>query len=505
MDVLKRAADQVKGLWSGLTPVRKIVASACVAAALLLVVWGSTSAGGNGMSKVAGAEMRDDERAQIVRKLKERNQPFEVRNGEIYLPKADAERVMFELNADGVFSDDVFQKYLETNILETGTDKERKFQIGLQKKLELMIRNIKVVRNAAVQVTPQVESERFFKDAPKAGASVQLDLHPGQTLSGENVNAVAGLVARSVRGLDPDRVHIMDTAGRVYRARKDNDSARSAADIRDIEIQYEDRIKADIQQILPEARVVVRAKLQLSETRIEDITQKNPVVQSEEDRRVEGSSGGAVPAVSGIKGGSDAVESGGASVLPKPSERVTKVTYTDPGKTHKIVHTPAGTVEKISVSVLIPVREGDLERERQNEARYKEIIVNAAGSEADKNSVSLMFVPTRPPAPLPVPTFWDETREMLSSRAASTAGIVALGLAVLGILYAVLRRAMPGGVVEDLQSLQARLSDEAALLPEPGVPLGEEDVARVRGGLKDMAARNPRAIAGILKRWLAGK
>jgi flagellar biosynthesis/type III secretory pathway M-ring protein FliF/YscJ len=296
----------------------------------------------------------------------------------------------------------------------------------------------------------------------------------------------------------------MDTAGRVYRARKADDSARSAADIRDFEIAYEDRIKADIQQILPEARVVVRAELQLSETRSEDITHKNPVAQSEEDRRVGGAPGGAVPAVSGIKGGADAVESSAESAPSKPSERETKVVYAVGRKT-EVVHTPAGAVQKITVGVLIPVREGDLDRERQNEAKYKSLIMKAAGPKADENTVSLMFVPTRPPVPLPAPTFWDEARETLSSRAASTAGIVLLGLAVLGILYAVLRRAMPGGVVEDLQTLQARLSEEAALLPAPGVPLGEEDVARVRGGLKDMAARNPRAIAGILKRWLAGK
>jgi flagellar M-ring protein FliF len=504
MDVLKRAADQIKTLWAGLTPARRVVLAAALAAIVLLVVWGSSAAGGNGMAKVAGAEMRDDERAQIVRKLKERNQLFDVRNGEIYLPAADAERVMFELNADGVFSDDTFYKYvLESNILDTGADKERKFQLGLQKKLERMIRNVKGVKNAAVQVTPQVESERFFKDAPKAGASVQVDLHPGHSLSGENVNAVAGLVARAVRGLDPDRVHIMDTAGRVYRVRKSDDSARSAADIRDIEIQYEDRIKADIQQILPEARVVVRFELQLSETRSEDITHKNPVAQSEEDRRVDGA-GSAVPAVSGIKGGSDPVESAVESGPSKPRERETKVVYAV-GKKTEVVHTPAGAVQRITVGVLIPVREGDLERERQNEAKYKSLIMKAAGPKADENSVSLMFVPTRPPAPLPVPTFWDEAGEALSSRGASTVGIVLLALVVLWILYAVLRRAMPKGVVEDLQTFQARLSEEAALLPAPGVPLGEADVARVRGGLKDMAARNPRAIAGILKRWLAGK
>lgn len=505
MDVLKRAADQIKGLWSGLTPARRAVLAASLAAVVLLVVWGSTSAGGSGMAKVAGAEMRDDERAQIVRRLKERNQPFEVRHGEIYLPSADAERVMIELNADGVFSDDTFFKYvLESNLLDTGADKERKFQLGLQRKLEKMIRNIKGVRNAAVQVTPQAESERFFRDAPKASASVQVDLHPGQSLSGESVNAIAGLVARSVRGLDPDRVHIMDTAGRVYRARNADDSARSAADLRDFEIQREERIKGSIQELIPGARVVVRAKLKMSESRTEDITHKNPVAIREKIRRVEGG-GGASRGAPGIKGGTDPVESGAESGSSRgPAEREEE-TESVTSQKKEIVHTPAGAVEKITVSVLIPVREGDLERERQNEAHYRDLIVNAAGPEADKDSVSLMFVPTRPPAPLPAPTFWDEARETLSSRAASTAGIVLLGLAVLGILYAVLRRAMPGGVVEDLQALKARLSEEAALLPAPGVPLGEEDVARVRGGLKDMAARNPRAIAGILKRWLAGK
>ncbi len=499
MDVFKRGAENLRRWWSGLSPTRKVILGASLAGIALLFFWGSSSAAG-GMVKVAGLDMPEDDRAQIVKKLQEKNYKFEVRDREIYLPAADAERVMFELNAEGVFSEEaIFKHVLAPDLLGTRQDKDKKFQIALQWKLERMLRNIRGVQNASVQVTPQADSDRFFNHTPKSSASVQLQLAPGHVLSDMNVNAVAGLVARAVSGLDPDRVHIMDTAGRAYRVRKADDSAHSAYDILHLEMQYEDRIKAKIEHVFPDARVVVRFQAQPKETHVEEVKFGKGVPVYEKDRRVEdrGGVGGGVPGIKGEREIPAAVAAGPG----QQSVRESEVKYDRDVRTEKTIK-PAGAVEKITVGVLVPVREDALEQMRKNETAYKDLIVKASGTEPE--SVSLLFVPTRPPAPLPVPTFWEEAGDYFSSRASTVVGVV-LAVLVLGILYAIVRRALSGRVAEDLEALKSRLSEEVALLPAPGVPLREEDVVRVKANLRDMAARNPRAIAGILKRWLAGK
>lgn len=502
MEGLKRSVEYLRKMWTGLSPGRRILLGTVLAALVPVLVWMAAVSTADGMVKVAGAELREDERAQIVRKLQEKNLRFDVRQGAIYLPAGEAERVMFELNAEGVFSDEAIWKYvLESSILDTGKDKEMKFQIARQRKLERMIRNIRGVLNASVQVTVPPESERFFGAGPRASASVQVELAPGTVLKPANVEAIAGLVARAVPGLDPDRVHIMDTSGRAYPVRRTEGLTAGAAEIRPIEVELEDQIEAKLRHIFPEARVVVRVKARPSEVHTERTRNLNPLTVMEEERRVEEGGGAGFSTVGPTKGG-QAVEPGPEAIPSRPrGERETKVQYVVDTEKER-VRTPAGAVEKITVGVLIPVREGDLERERQKEAEYKEIVMKAVGPQADRDSVSLMFVATRPPEPLPAPDFWEKAREVLSSRAVVAAAVVFLVGVAGTVLIALLRRTTPGVVVEDLRTFEARISGEAALLPPPGVPLGEEDVARLRRGVKEMAARNPRAVAGLLRRWM---
>ncbi len=501
MEAFKRAAGAVGRMWSGLSTSRRVILCASLAAAGAIIAWGLVAASSGGMVKVAGAELTEDERAQIVRRLKEKNQRFEVVNREIYLPAGEAERVMFELNADGVFSDEVFYKYvLESNILDTGADKERKFLIGLQRKLERMVRNVKGVRNAAVQITPQAETG-LFRETAKAGASVQVELAPGHSLSAENVNAIAGMVARAVRGLDPERVHVMDTSGRAYRVRKADERAQTADEVRRLEAEQEDQIEAKLKNLFPGAQFVVRVKARSSDIHTEEIKNSNPLPKVEEERRIQEAGAAAAAAAPGIKGAAEAPPE--AAVWRPQAVREVKIeNYVDVMK--RVVRDPAGAVEKITVGALIPVREDALERERRNEAQYRDIIRQAVGPLADDKSVSIMFVPTRPPAPLPEPTFWEGTRDMLSGWWPALLAAV-LALAVLCVLVALRRRAPAEPVAaEDLLG-GARAGVEDLVLPAPGVPLSDRDVARVGLSLKEMVERSPGAVAGILRRWLGGR
>ena len=79
-----------------------------------------------------------------------------------------------------------------------------------------------------------------------------------------------------------------------------------------------------------------------------------------------------------------------------------------------------------------------------------------------------------------------------------------VAFAALIVLYMIIRRAMPKDVMDEIAAMRRRLEGEA-LAPEPEVAVGEQEVARMRMTIKDLISKNPRGVANVVRRWLAGK
>src|SRR5437773_949824 len=108
------------------------------------------------------------------------------------------------------------------------------YQRALQGELARTIGQLREVSRARVHLVLPQPSLFTDRDRP-ASASVFVKLAPGSQLRAEQVKGIVHLVASSVEGLSPERVTLVDTAGRVLAM--GGESAASAVSGRRLEIK----------------------------------------------------------------------------------------------------------------------------------------------------------------------------------------------------------------------------------------------------------------------------
>src|SRR5688572_25430418 len=162
MDIVTRSADSVKRLWGSLNGPQRLVLALSVVLMIGLLMWGSGSAAGDPWQKVAGHEVSDAERGEILKSLAKKQIPYDVQGGEIRVRRAQADKVVLELAGEGVLTEKAMWAWLESSdVFATKWDKEKRYQIALQRKLEFMIRNVEGVDNASVQISQASEAQQI--------------------------------------------------------------------------------------------------------------------------------------------------------------------------------------------------------------------------------------------------------------------------------------------------------------------------------------------------------
>jgi flagellar M-ring protein FliF len=500
MESLKRALEQIGRMWSNLNATQRVVLAAAAALMVVLLIFGSASAGPSWV-RVAGPETNV---ADIQKKLQERNQKYEIRGSELFVPKEDADRLVMDLRGEGTINDETLLKFLDQpNIMATRWDKEKRLQFAVQTRIESMIRSIESVQNARLMINPGSTNYANGFAGAKPSAAVTVKLKDGMTLTQKNVQAIAGLVARSVTGVEEDQVHIVDGRGNAYRARKADDSTSTVADIREYERSEETRILHSIKDGFASITrtgisVVVRIKANSKSSETEAITHDKPIVieSTDENRTVKKGDGATV----GVRKGDD-------PVTPEPSGTETS------RKTHeksvvnqatKKERNPAGDIERITVGVLIPVEEGPrlVEAERIL-PRLRDFVLKAAGPQARLEDVSVQLIPTKPIEAAAAEAEADRVAAWLSAHWLKIL-LGAFALAGFVIVVQVIRANTAKDTVEELQALTSALTETREAQAELATP-GEGDLGRIRQGLQEMVSRNPQGVAASLKSFMSGR
>lgn len=504
MGILSRGLESVKRLWGTLGGPQRLVLAVAAATLAALLLWGSSAgAGSDAWQKVVGHEVGHAERAEVLKALAQKNVAHEVRSGgEIWVRKAEADRVMLELSGEGALSHQAMWKWLETSdVFATNWDKDKRYQIALQRKLEYMVRQVDGVRNASVQISQASEAHRLGFQAPTASASVQVDLKPSAALSKSNVLAIVGLVANAVPGLSRDRVHLADTQGKAYRIPKEG-----ASEIVDIEADLEERIKNKIIDLFENARVVVRAIARAKSEKGSSVKHGRSVATREEDqvsRKKQAAPGGLAPS----KGAGDLTpEPTPAAPAPQDEERSSRAEFVVDQDRREWTD-PAGQIERITVGILLPVpvnAEGRPVGKTPPLEEIRKLAVMASGARPE--DVSVVALETRAPEPIAAVPAGERTVEWLAANWTKIVLALLCLFAVVVVARAV-RAALSKGEVEEIRALSARLGEP---LEGPG-PRGalavgpEGDIAAVRQTIQEAVNRQPGEAAAALKAWLSGK
>ncbi len=390
---------------------------------------------------------------------------------------------------------------------------------ALQGELSRTISSLGPVESTRVHLA--IPEKRLFKDQQKpATASVILKLTRGRKLSESQVQGIIHLVAGSIEGVEPEHVTVIDSNGKVLSSTS-SDAALGgiSPDMLEFQHQVEQRLEIRAQDLLDTAlgpngsMVRVTATLDFSQVeKTEEIFDpEEPVIRSEQlnDEKSGSEIIGGVPGVqSNLQGNVNKT----TSATP-PSSKSQKTTNYEISKTISRIVNPVGTIQNLSVAVLvadrvIPAKDKEPEkiepRSEEELSAIKNMITSALGLNTDRGDklevVSMPFVDSAQTA---------EADGVGANMLYEYLPLAKYALALIGGLLVYLLMIKPlvttmkeevtehYKTVEELEAEQNGDSDQSAETFEE-TEARKDPIIRLR----EEAMKNPVPIAHIVKSWV---
>lgn len=394
-----------------------------------------------------------------------------------------------------------FEVFLETALGATDFDRQVRYNMALQGELTRTIREINGVLDARVHIV-MPERRLFARDERPATASVFLQLRPGFQLNANQVRGIAHLIARSVEGLEPENITIVDNWGQVLSdvLRPDSiglvDGAGLATRLelqRAYERELELRAQTMLETVYGQGRAIVRVNAELNfdmeeerQDLFEPVVRNEGVVRSsqifEEESRGAQGAGGVVGVDANVPG--FVADAGGETSFSRREEilnfelnRIERVRVQAPGR-----------IQRLSVGVWL-----DAELEPAEQTRVRELVAAALGINESRGDT--VIVDGTPFAVSPLAAAVSDVTE--PAPAVPLVWVLAAAAALLLVLLLVLRRRRAARPAFDIV-----LDDDE----EVAVVREETKEERLRKQLRQRAAdlvrQNPREVAQLVKVWL---
>jgi len=353
------------------------------------------------------------------------------------------------------------------------------FQRALEGELARTIGSLRGIDRAEVHlVLPAPSAVRKLEHG--AGASVVLTLKQGAALSPETVQGITYIVSNSVEQLSPDNVAVMDDAGRVLTV-PSTDGSGAGLTTRQLEVQrsVEHQLASKVEDLLAttlglgRARAQVAAKLSFDQVdrTVDSFDPDGQVLETEQRSEAPSADGGSGQTI--------------VSNAYQNSRKVEKVT------------TAVGTVQKLSVSVLVDQKALAAAGARSlSIEKIQAMVANAIGVDSTRGDrLSVEAVPFEPVAKA------DDTKPLKAP--AIDVGVVAervsrplVGLVAIGVIVLLALRVLKGGRIEPLP---APADGAAPQLDRPGQPA---ELAALRARLQSGNWERPELAAQVLRNWL---
>jgi flagellar M-ring protein FliF len=303
-----------------------------------------------------------EDSSAILKDLDRQAIPYELRNDGaiIMVPKERIARLRMNLAEGGLpkgggIGYEIFDK--SDALGSTSFVQNINHLRALEGELSRTIRALDRVQAARVHL---VLPERPLFSRDKADASASIVLKVRGMLEAQQVRAIRHLVASAVNGLKPERVSIVDEAGRLLADGATSDSALGlSADER--QVAYERRMRNEVEQIVSSVVGPGRARVQLSANfdlnRVTQTSEKydpeGRVLRSSQTREETSGSAesqGQVSVGNQLPGGQPAAADAGNREQSRKSEEIVNYEISRSTKTEV---TEGGRVNRISVAVLV--------------------------------------------------------------------------------------------------------------------------------------------------------
>lgn len=332
------------------------------------------------------SNLSPEDASAIVAKLQEKKIPYQLNGTSIIeVPSDKVYETRIDLAGQGLPQGGTvgFEIFDQNNFGLSDFTQKINYRRALEGELARTISQINEIEGARVHIVIPEPSLYSDKENP-ATASVVIKPKAGIKLAGNQVQGIVNLVARSVEGLKPENITIVDTNSNILNdATGDSGMAAQGAYTKtqlEAKEAYENSLEKSIQSMLgtvlgSENNAVVRISADLDFTTKETQTNKveqgeNPVIVSEQVEKENYTGQGSPP------GGIAGVSSQGSTTYPQVSTATGNSEYKSTKKTTNYASTkisehevkPPGAVKKLSVAVVVnndgskPVRNETIEK-----------------------------------------------------------------------------------------------------------------------------------------------
>jgi len=551
------AADNVSGqrVIAGLKPLMLLVGvAAAVAVGVGVMLWsvGPTYS-------LLFSNLAPEDAAQVTQALDSARIPYKLEDGagSISVPAEQLAAARMKLAAQGLpeGGGGVTAMTRDPGFGVSAFMENARYQHALETELARTIASLQNVQGARVHLAMARQSA-FVGERKPGSASVFLQIKAGRRLDDEQVQAIANLVASSIPEMSASQVTVVDQAGRLLSApNTDGDLA-----VRDKMFEFAHRLEESYAQRIQEmltplvgpgrvrAQVVAQVDMSTTEQTREQYNPQGQVVRSESTSEEAAKNGGAAaggvpgaltnqpptPGVALPPGASPAVAQSGANppnaargaagangaAAPNDNENSTAVTGPDStsrqttrnyeiDRTMAYTRSPAGTVKRLSVAVLIDnlrttdkdgkVTETPLPKDQLE--RLTGLVRDAVGFDAARgdsvNVVNSSFLgqAEATDGELESVPIWERAW-------AQTAGKILAGLIVLLIIIFSVLKPLAKGLINAAKVpvlRQGALAAAGGAPPEAPAIAYEQQVAQARG----LVAADPKRGAQVVKQWVS--
>ncbi|OGO78883.1 MAG: flagellar M-ring protein FliF [Clostridiales bacterium GWB2_37_7] len=462
---------------------------------------------------------------QVNEKLKELGVKTKIEGTTVYVPEGKASELRVQLAADGVINDEgVIPETGNASFFETTADKTQRYLREKENDIERGLKALKGVEWASVELYIPDDVNIFEETSTDSTAGIIIKMKSGaEPLDAKQVNGIAGYVARSVKGLKPENIEIIDESGRALVEKKgdNNSSIGSNLDMTEgVKKNLESSIKKFLQKVFGPNNVEVTTAVKLNfnseainstEFIAPDVEKNAGIVRNMQDIKKEwvdaGSAG--VPGTDSNTEITEYVETDTSKA--QYNEASTVVNY-EINEIQKQIVKEQGNIEALTIAVIInkdSLKEDVLANVDLLQQDVKELVrfatqgFNTQALSLDDNiSIKVMNFDT---------SLKDSINDQIAQEAAQKRSetYVMIGTALVAVLilggaiFTLLRRRK---AVEDDYVMNANGTYVPATGQSDGMPIQEidfEDKNELKKKLEKFVGQKPEQVAQLLKTWLS--
>lgn len=504
MDALRRFYAQLRDYWTGLGPARRAALVAVGVGVVAAVALAAYLAPGDNYIPVA-SNLDPADAGAMRTALTGQNIPSQLSadGTAVLVPAARRPEAVVALAGANLTggTGKGYELFDETSLTTTPFVQTVNYQRALQAELARSIQKLDPVKSARVMIA-RPDPTPFVRDQRPPTASVVVQLKPGAALSRATAAGITSLVARSVEGLKPENVTVVDSSGRLltdpHATDRDNLPAPQLEYRRELETYLSTKAEELLAQHLGAGRAVVRVSadvnFQQMKERKRTVYPDEKLVVAERTTSIKGSSGGGggvVGAVSNVARAGGPLGGGRSSAGGTSSEEVIQTDYAY-SESVKELEDRMGGVTRLTVAALVDLSGQSGTAMSADDAQ--DLIKQAVGFRTGRDEVKVTNVSLAGTVGPPEPDEELVRQQRLMgyvglARNVLLAVAVVLGLAVVPLLF-----------------LRRRRRAAAELAAEQAAAANAVEAARAEGRrqadlgrLVELARTDPDRVADVFK------